>query len=252
MQSFVKVWALALVLGSGLLFSCSKSYRVVKSNRTEYGIANTIAADSTVIKTYTPYKLRLDSQMNAVIGHTDLALSKTSVEGESLLGNFFADACLAEAKKIEPTIDFAIPSTNGGLRNDLPDGAVTLSNVFELMPFENELLVFELKGSDVQSLLEFIARTGGQPVSGLSLKIKDNKPAAVKINDQPFDISRNYHVLTSDYIAGGGDNLNSFKQPVSRKVLGLKVRDALILYIKEKEAAGQKVSSKLDRRISHD
>ncbi|SEB20379.1 5'-nucleotidase C-terminal domain-containing protein [Pedobacter hartonius] len=252
MQSFVKVWALTLVLGSGLLFSCSKSYRVVKSNRTEYGIASTIAADSAVIKTYLPYKLRLDSQMNAVIGHTDLALSKTSVGGESLLGNFFADASLAEAKKIDPSIDFAIPSTNGGIRNDLPNGAVTLSNVFELMPFENELLVFELKGSDVQSLLEFIARTGGQPVSGLSLIIKDSKPVEVKINDQPFDITRNYHVLTSDYIAGGGDNLNSFKQPVSRKVLGLKVRDALILYIKEKQAAGEKVSSKLDRRISHD
>lgn len=190
--------------------------------------------------------------MNAVIGHTDLALSKTSVGGESLLGNFFADASLAEAKKIDPSIDFAIPSTNGGIRNDLPNGAVTLSNVFELMPFENELLVFELKGSDVQSLLEFIARTGGQPVSGLSLIIKDSKPVEVKINDQPFDITRNYHVLTSDYIAGGGDNLNSFKQPVSRKVLGLKVRDALILYIKEKQAAGEKVSSKLDRRISHD
>jgi 2',3'-cyclic-nucleotide 2'-phosphodiesterase (5'-nucleotidase family) len=252
MQNFVKVWVPAFVLGSFLLFSCSKSYRVVRSNRTEYGIAKDITADSTVIKTYLPYKLRLDSQMNTVIGYTDIALSKTSVEGESLLGNFFADATLAEAKKIDPLIDFAIPSTIGGLRNDLPNGAVTLSNIFELMPFENELIVFEIKGSDVQSLLDFIALTGGQPVSGISLKIKDNKPVGVSINGQPFDITRNYHVLTSDYIAGGGDNVNSFKQPVSRKVLGLKVRDALIFYIKGKQAAGEKISSKLDRRISHD
>jgi 2',3'-cyclic-nucleotide 2'-phosphodiesterase (5'-nucleotidase family) len=253
MQNFSRFWVSTLILGSCFLFSCSKSYRVVKSNRTEYGIAKNIAADSSVVKTYLPYKLRLDSQMNGIIGYSDVALTKTAASGEeSILGNFFSDAASAEAKKIDPAIDFAMPSTNGGLRNPLPKGAITLANVFELMPFENELLVFELKGNDVQSLLDFIAHTGGQPVSGIRLKIKDGKAIDVTIKGQPFDITKNYRVLTSDYIAGGGDNVNSFKQPVSRKVLGLKVRDALILYIKGKQAAGEKITSKLDGRISHD
>lgn len=243
---------LFLALGSSLIFSCSTSYKVVKSNRTEYSITNEVKPDSSVIRSYLPYKLKMDSQMNAVLGYSTVPLTKTTSGGESLLGNFFADAALFEAKKIDPSIDFAIPSTNGGLRNDLPLGAISLANVFELMPFENEMMVFSLKGEDVQSLLNFIANSGGQPIAGLTLKISNKKPVDVLINGRPFDPSKSYSVLTSDYIAGGGDGLNSFKNPLKSKVLGLKVRDALIMYIKEKQAAGEKISSKLDRRVSND
>lgn len=241
-----------LSLSSFLLFSCSTGYQVVKSNRTEYSISTAVAADSSVIRKYLPYKLKMDSQMNAVMGYSDIKLTKKSEGGESLLGNFFADAALYEARKIDPAIDFAIPSTNGGLRNDLPEGMISLANIFELMPFENELMVFNLRGSDVQSLVNFIAKSGGQPIAGISIKITDKKPAQVMIGGKAFDPARNYRVLTSDYIAGGGDGLNSFKDPLESKVLGLKVRDALIMYVKEKQAAGEKISSKLDRRVSND
>lgn len=245
-------WALTLLVSSSLFVACSTNYQVVKSNRTEYPISTAVAADSTVIRKYLPYKLKMDSQMNAVLGYSDVTLTKKSSGGESLLGNFFSDAALFEARKLDPSIDFAIPSTNGGLRNDLPLGAISLANVFELMPFENELIVFNLKGEDVKSLIDFIAKSGGQPVSGISLNIKNKKPTAIFIGGRPFDVAKNYHVATSDYIAGGGDGLNSFKTPISSKILGLKVRDALILYIKEKQAAGEKISSKLDRRVSND
>ncbi len=60
------------------------------------------------------------------------------------------------------------------------------------------------------------------------MKIVNQKPVDVMINGKPFDLAKNYYVLTSDYISGGGDGISSFKNPVSRKVLGLKVRDALI------------------------
>lgn len=234
------------------LFSCSSSYKVVKSSRSEYAITKDVPADSVVIRKYMPYKLKLDSQMNGVIGYSDVALTKKSEDGESLLGNFFSDAVLAEARKIDPRIDFTIPSTNGGLRNDLPYGAIKLSNVFELMPFENELLTFEIKGADVESLLDFIAHSGGQPVAGMTMKIVNRKAVDVMIGGKPFDPAKNYHVLTSDYLSGGGDGITSFKNPVSRKVLGLKIRDALIQYIEGKQAKGEKISSKSDRRITHD
>ena len=217
-----------------------------------YPISASVAADSTIIKTYLPYKLKMDAQMNAVIGYSAIALTKTSVGGESLLGNFFSDAALHEARKTYPDIDFAMPSTNGGLRNDLPLGAITLANVFELMPFENELIVFELNGSSVQSLMNMIAKSKGQPVSGITIKITDRKPVEVFINGKPFDPSKSYRVLTSDYIAGGGDDVNSFKNPVKSTIVGLKVRDALIQYIKEQQASGKKINSILDRRVTND
>jgi len=252
MRIVIQFRIIVLSIVSVFLFSCSSNYKLVNARRVLYPISADVAADSTVIKTYLPYKLKMDSQMNAVIGHSAIALTKTSVGGESLLGNFFSDAALNEARKTYPDIDFAMPSTNGGLRNDLPLGAITLSNVFELMPFENELIVFELNGSSVQTLINMIAKSNGQPVSGIAIKIQDKKPVSVFINGKPFDPVKNYKVLTSDYIAGGGDDVNSFKNPVKSTIVGLKVRDALIQYIKDQQAAGKKISSTLDRRITHD
>lgn len=187
--------------------------------------------------------------MNAVIGKTDSAIFKGKGP-ESTLGNFFADACLDEAKKIDSSIDFAIPSTNGGLRNSLPKGNIILSNVFELMPFENELLVLNLKGSDVLELCKFIAQSGGQPVSNIKLKIVDKVPTEILINGKPFDSSVNYNVLTSDYIAGGGDDTFGMANPLESKKINLKVRDALIQNIKSKTAAGKTITAKLDGRIT--
>ncbi|RYD76798.1 MAG: hypothetical protein EOP55_10685 [Sphingobacteriales bacterium] len=236
---------------AAFLISCKSHFEIVKSARSQYPISNTSPLDSSVIKTYLPYKQKMEATMNAVIGNTDSEIVKTRGP-ESRLANFFADACLAEARKLDKNIDFAMPSTTGGLRNSLPKGNISLGNVFELMPFENELLVLKLKGSDVLELCKFIAQSGGQPVSGLDLKIVNKLPTAVFINGEPFDTAKTYNVLTSDYIAGGGDNSFGMEKPLETKVLNLKVRDALIQYIKYQTLAGKTITVKLDGRITTD
>lgn len=253
MTTFLKgkllLWALLVSLG----FSCSSGYQLSKSNRTGYAINGMIAVDSAILKTYLPYKMQLDAEMNKVIGQSAMAMSKKSSDTlpESLLSNFFADAVMEQAIKIDSAIDFAIPSTKGGIRVDLPKGAVTVSNIFELMPFENELVVCTIRGTEARRLLEFIASTNGQPVSGLRMKIKDKKPVDVLINGRTFDADTNYRVLTSDYVSNGGDNTLGFKDPIEKKVLGLKVRDALINYVKENQATGKLITAKLDGRITY-
>lgn len=239
-----------LFFSLGLLFSCSTGYQLLETKRTKYAVDQNLVVDSSIIHTYLPYKKELDREMNQVLGHTEVALIKKNDEPESLLSNFFADAIRSQALKQDPTIDFAMPSTKGGIRVDLPKGEIKLSNLFELMPFENELIIFTLKGRDVQELLNFIAASNGQPVSGLRLKIVDKKPIDVLINGKSFNPMQNYRVLTSDYIAGGGDNAAGFKNPVEKKVLGIKVRDALINYVKENHAAGKTINPKLDGRIT--
>lgn len=238
------------VSAASLMLSCSTGYQVVKAERADYAINKDVAVDSSVIKTYLPYKQQLDAEMNEVLGYSEVEMVKNNETPESILGNFFSDAVLSEALKSDPTIDFSMPSTKGGVRVDVPKGAIKLSNIFELMPFENELIAFTLKGTDVQELINFIAATNGQPVAGIRLKIVDRKPVDVFIQGKPFDPQRTYRVLTSDYIAGGGDNALGFKDPIEKKVLGLKVRDAIINYIKATQAAGKTLNPKLDGRIT--
>jgi 2',3'-cyclic-nucleotide 2'-phosphodiesterase (5'-nucleotidase family) len=234
------------------LVACGTNYSLVKSNRVDYAINQQIAPDSNIIKLYAPYKAQLDAEMNKVIGYAEVALTKRSSLPESILGNFFADATLNQAKKIAPEIDFAMPTTKGGLRNDIAKGDITVSNVFELMPFENELVLFTLKGEDVLKLINYIAVSGGQPVAGIKLTISAKTPKNITINGKAFDINQSYKVLTSDYIASGGDDAQGFAAPIAKKVLGLKVRDALLNEVAEINANGKKVNAKLDGRITAD
>lgn len=252
-MDYIKSFRNYLAISVGLLVaSCSSGYQLTKSNRAEYAINKDIAVDSSVIKTYLPYKKQLDAEMSQVLGYSDVLMVKSNDLPETILGNFFSDAAMQQALKIDPTIDFAMPSTKGGIRVDVPKGEIKLSNIFELMPFENELIAFTLKGTDVQQLLNFIASTSGQPVAGLRMKIVDKKPVDVFINSKAFDPNKTYRVLTSDYIAGGGDNALGFKDPIDKKVLDLKVRQALINYVKENQAAGKTINPKLDGRITKD
>ena len=241
----------SFIIAAIFLNSCTTThYALKKSNREEYAINDKISVDSSVVKTYLPYKIAIDNEMNKVIGYTDVALVKRSTLPESVLGNFFADAILNQAKKIQPNIDFAMPSTNGGLRNDVAKGAIIVSNIFELMPFENETVVFNLKGNDVLELLKFIASSGGQPVAGLKMNIKNNLPENIFINGKEFDINKDYYVLTSDYIASGGDDAKGFANPIGKKVLGLKIRDALLKEVNDVQLEGKKINTKLDGRIT--
>ena len=240
----------SFVIAVSFFISCSTPYAVTKSNREEYAINDKIGVDSSIIKTYLPYKTALDNEMNKVIGYTDVALVKKSNLPESILGNFFSDAVFNQAKKIQPNIDFALPSTNGGLRNDVAKGSITVSNIFELMPFENEAVVFNLTGKDVLEVLKFIAVSGGQPVSGLKMNIKNNLPENVLISGKEFDVNKNYVVLTSDYIASGGDGTKGFATPISKTVIGLKIRDALLKEVSDIQASGKRINANLDGRIT--
>src|SRR5690606_6510040 len=104
-----------------------------------------------------PYRQQVTSKMSEVIGTATTELGKA--EYESPLGNFVVDLMLQQTNMImsEP-VDMA-QSTNGGLRVPLPAGPINVGNIFELMPFENELVVLTLDGPTTQELFDFAART---------------------------------------------------------------------------------------------
>lgn len=233
-----------------LLASCTTKYAVVKSNREEQNINSSLPVDSAIIKTYIPYKIELAAEMNEVIGYTDVLLAKSSSLPETVLGNFFADAVFNQVKKIDPNVDFVYPTTTGGIHNDIAKGPITVSSIFELMPFENQLVMFNLKGEDALKVIKYIALKGGEPVSGLKFNIKNKMPENIIINGKAFDATKNYWVVASDYIASGGEDAVGFATPISRKKIGLLVRDALLKEVKEAQAAGKKINASLDGRIT--
>ena len=237
-----------------LVAACSQQGKITKVETSQYSFRDTVNAsvDSVLERQIQPYRDGMSEQMNEVIGSSDIALTKG--QPESLLGNLFSDACFNMANESYyissyMKADFAF-FNNGGIRAQLPKGNITRGNVFELMPFDNELVVVSLSGIQVKKLVDFMASKDGVPVSHLQFNIKDQQASDILVDGVPFDSTKSYKAITSDYLANGGDQY-FFLTDAKKEFLSLKIRDALIRYFQEQTKKGNAISAKLDQRISH-
>lgn len=250
--------SLAVFLGIATLSGCRTSYHIQPSSTSAGVIALdstlTLAPDSVAIKIITPYRIAMESEMNEVLAYAETALMKG--QPESALGNFVSEIVLSMATEASSREEMPLPDfcvlNNGGLRSGLPKGEIRTKNVFELMPFENRIVILEISGSKAQELFDFIAREGGIPVAGMRMGIKDEKAVNVMIGVRPFDPDRTYRVATSDYLADGGDDMFFFRNPLGRTDLNLMVRDAIIDYLRRMTAEGKSIQSITDKRVYYE
>jgi 2',3'-cyclic-nucleotide 2'-phosphodiesterase (5'-nucleotidase family) len=219
-----------------LLASCSVQYNLQSHSESIYDVK--ADNDSTVTAMIAPYKIGIDSVMNKVLCISKIEMTKG--KPESLLGNFVCDLCLQQYSNMA---DICVMN-NGGLRSILPKGEITKGMIFELMPFENELVILELGSDDYVQLLEYITKRGGEPFAGVNIIMDENGT----VLSQSLDLKKGkIRVLTSDYLANGGDKMSFFKDKKQTKV-GIKLRDAIINYC----VAQDTISSELDNRISYE
>ena len=230
-----------------LTAACSKSLYLQNSEVQLYKLTKESPKDSALVNYLRPYKSSLDSQMQQVIAFAEKDIERGRPEGA--LNNLMADAMYEVAKQKQ--IDFDVAYTNyGGLRLPISKGDIKLSTVFELMPFENLLTTVTFSGADFQQFFDYIASMGGDPIAGATFVIKDKKAVDIRINGKPLDPNHDYTVLTSDYMANGGDGAEIFFQAKTRKAHDVKLRDALILYLEQQAAAGKTINPKIDGRIT--
>lgn len=196
-----------------------------------------------------PFKQQLDVQMNEVIGHaeTDMRAHKP----ESLLSNWSADVYrVAASEYLGQQVDVAIVNL-GGLRTHITAGPIRVRKVYELMPFENELVILWLRGEDIEELLHYFARIGGQGVGGIRMVIKEDKATAVEIAGEPLDRNRVYTVATNDYLAEGNDYMPQLTRHSKRINTRILVRDMFMNYILKENEAGRTINAALEGRIIH-
>lgn len=246
----MKIFIKFLFFSSLFIFSaCSKKTSVTNFTESHY-VINSNQLDSALYKAIIPYKKVHDEQMNFILATSEEALVKGDVE--STLGNFFCDAVLFETKKMlgkdSSLLNVAI-FNKGGLRNSLPKGNITFGNIFELMPFDNELVLLKLSGLQFKDMLLKICEKGGIPVGGMKMIISNNKPTNILINEKLFDDTKDYWVVTSDYLANGGDNYTFFKNAIERRAMNILLRNVIINYCKDVTQSGKTIKSQLDGRI---
>ncbi len=225
---------------------CKQHNYLVNQNISYQSVEQQALTDSSVSAQIAPYKAQLFNQMNEVVARSEKMLEKA--QPESTLGNFVADIIAQQAAKVSnKNIDLAFMNY-GGLRiANLPEGEWTKGLIFELLPFDNAIVVVELTGAELNELLDFIAQKGGLPINtALRSELKNGKLEKISLNNQPINPNQIYKIATIDYLANGGDNCKILigKKRIETSLL---LRDAVLNHLADNNKQIQ--TAKLEGRI---
>lgn len=203
-----------LLLMAATLTACQQPAKVreVKTEAIAINASLDSIQDTAYIAALAPVKKDLEREMNVALGYAPERLWVKQPECPML--NWATDALWTAAKRLSPKrVDFAVVNI-GGMRCEWQAGNITKECVFELMPFDNRLVVLTLKGSDVLDLCQSFANCGGQGVAGLRMKAVDGQLAEVLIGGRAVEKDSLYTVATSDYLAGGTDHMEALTRYV--------------------------------------
>ncbi|MBP0905179.1 5'-nucleotidase C-terminal domain-containing protein [Mariniflexile gromovii] len=218
-----------------VLFNCKqpKEY-LTKIEGKQIQITDSLAIDQDIEAFIKPYRTHIKKDLDSVLAFSAGTYTKSDGEFNTAIGNFMADAVFDEAnpvfkKRTGKDIDMVILN-HGGIRSIINKGNITTRTAFELMPFENSIIVVAMKGSQIDSLVNYLSKAyKAHPISKLKLSIDKNFDVIeALINGQEIDPHKTYYVATNDYLYNGGDDMTFFKPNEEVYVLDYKIRNALI------------------------
>lgn len=214
----------------------------------------TIAAkDQNLLKMLKPFKDKVDALAKEKIGVVKEELlhirkpgkhtSGVKLQKGSHLAPVIGDAYAWKLEKIGLHFD-AIISNAGGIRKDLAAGDLYVSDIYEVLPYDNSLVYFDIKGIDLEKILQkaIAGKGGGFPYCyRMKLDIDMTKPQGKNLRALtflkngkwiPFDKNRTYRIVTNSYLLSGGDNydFSSASNVVDTGFIG---NQTLLEYVKE-------------------
>ena len=177
--------------------------------------------------------------MNTPISYSPETYKKNDGELNSTLSNMFADATYEMSNPVfnkisGENIDIVLLN-NGGIRSIISKGNISEKTAFELMPFENSIVVLELNGLSIIKMIDYLRKVKLQhPISGLQITLNnDYSVNEVKINGVSIENEKKYYVATTDYLLEGGDKMYFLAETTKTTDINYKMRDILIDYFKK-------------------
>ena len=199
------------------------------------------------------YASRLDDKFKEVIGHSEAFLDGERERiryEETNLGNFIADIL-----REYTSADIALINA-GTLRASIDQGPVTVENVFNAMPYPNEIVTVKLSGRDLMEVLNRSVRGsrededgGFMHVSGIRITISGRRITEVVVGAErvPLNPERIYTVGITEFIATGGDGYEIFKDK-PQILTGLPLRELLVDTIRARKTIAAKKEGRIVRR----
>lgn len=241
----ITAWAILLL---AFATACTTSYQARSVQYKDYRIqqASSHPGVAALIK---PYADSVNKSMGSVLGTAGQELEKKQPEGP--LGNFLADGMLAMANQHYGTkVDAAFINFGGIRLTSIPAGPITRGKVFELLPFDNTIILQKVSGKVLQAFVNHIAGRGGWPCAGITFQLKNKMAININVGGAPLDEMATYTIANNDYIANGGDDCNMLRN-IAQQTDGYLLRTAIIDYLRGLTQKGLSVTAKIENRVSH-
>lgn len=126
------------------------------------------------------------------------------------MGDFISDAIFEAGKSSNP--DFAFVNW-GMIRMNWPIGNLTYYNLFETIPFDDQICSFEATGAELIKIMETIQCSNDYfyPISNLkqTFSLKPKKLKSISFyNETKIIQERTYRIVTTDFVVNGGDDFS--------------------------------------------
>jgi 2',3'-cyclic-nucleotide 2'-phosphodiesterase (5'-nucleotidase family) len=228
-------------------------------------IDSSIPDDSTVDAMVAAFAPRV-RELENVIGRVKGGDLRKGGIGAGTLGNFVTDGILFEARqKLGNSVVLAVTNAGGLRKSVIAEGDLLQRDIFELLPFENALVEFQLTGAQVLDLLKQVVSHRDAQAGALITYLNDahNRPqlqsARLLVDGKQVEIDRDatYKVICIDYlwkrtavaVSDTEGNYSILNHAQKIEPLDLTIRDAIINYVKRETAAGRDIKPNTDDRF---
>jgi 5'-nucleotidase / UDP-sugar diphosphatase len=204
---------------------------------------------------------RSEVDLDSTIAHSETALDArfaTNYHRESNYGDLVTDAMRANTGA-----DVAITNA-GGIRSDAVygPGNITGGDVFNTLPFGNEVVTVELTGRELEETLTSQVTTleseaGQQYGAEIAMQVSGvrfewvghegrDQIRDVSVNGAPLDPNATYEVAVNSFMAGGGDGYPLTDEPVVQHT-GELLSTTVVEYLKGKKRIAPTTEGRMRR-----
>jgi len=181
------------------------------------GASPTAPPDAILTSMAAAWKEKVDAALGEEIGWAGAPLEKESAE----IGRWITGAWRAELGAEVALVN------RQGIRQSLPQGAITKASVWSVLPFDNKIVMLKMKGAALTHTLEADdAVSGGVERAGNGVW---------RIGGKPLDPERVYSVATIDYLYYGGHM--GLSHALSAEDQGVDWREPIIAWTRKQRSS---------------
>lgn len=193
--------------------------------------ADEVSPDTAVARVVAEWEARVRPVSERVV--TSFAAAMEREGSEYALGNLIADAVRARTGARAALVN------TGSVRRAMPAGPITYGMLYELQPFQNEIVTVAVTGAQLRAALENALARDAAPdahVSGLTVAYSPTAPAGSRVREvrladgRPLRDADTLTLGTSEFVATGGDGYVVLREGRMTRT-GMVDLDALVAYL---------------------